>query len=306
MRIAVTGNSGQVVTSLMEIGAQDGLDMIAVGRPHLDLRVPDTVKRALTRVEPDVIVSAAAYTAVDRAEADAATATAVNVTGARAVAQAARDIGVPLIHLSTDYVFGGSLGRPHLECDETRPGGVYAATKLAGERAVMAVHGANTAVVRTGWVYSPFGTNFMRTMLRLAADRREIAVVGDQIGSPTSAFDLARGVIAVARNLCESADPSLRGIFHMTARGGCSWANFAQAIFDVSHELRGPVARVTPLPSRDYPTPARRPADSRLDCTRLAAVHGVELPPWREALPGVLERLVFETRSVPDFAGAST
>ncbi|EJL23405.1 dTDP-4-dehydrorhamnose reductase [Novosphingobium sp. AP12] len=304
MRIAVTGTRGQVAVSLLEVGALSGVEVVAVGRPRLNLMALETVRDALAEAKPDVIVSAAAYTAVDRAETDAETAHAVNVNGARAVAQAASELGVPLIHLSTDYVFSGAARRPYVESDAALPIGLYAITKLAGERAVAAVHGDNTAILRTGWVYSPFGTNFAKTMLRLAGERAEVGVVDDQFGSPTSALDLARGIVEVACNLVASPDPALRGTFHMTAAGDCSWAEFARALFDASRDLGGPGAHVRAIPTRDYPTPARRPQDSRLDCSLLASVHGVALPPWRAALLEVVERLVLEPQSVPDLVGA--
>lgn len=290
MKIAVTGTAGQVVTSLIERGAAAGHEVIAIGRPDLDLADPASVVRALEAAAPDVIVSAAAYTAVDKAETDSDLAHAVNGAGPGAVAQAAKALDVPLIHISTDYVFDGTLDRPYVESDPTGPTGVYGASKLAGERAVLDGHD-NSAVLRVAWVYSPFGNNFVKTMLRLAGDRDELGVVGDQVGNPTSALAIADGIIQVATNMVADGSPELRGVFHMTAPGEASWADFAQAIFAASAARGGPSASVRPIATADYPTPATRPANSRLDCGRIARIHGVTLPDWRRSLDDVMDRL---------------
>lgn len=292
MRIAVTGKSGQVVTALTERGTAAGHEVIALGRPEMDLANPASVARALEAAAPDVVVSAAAYTAVDKAETEADLAHAVNDAGAGAVAQAARALGVPVVHVSTDYVFDGVLDRPYREDDATGPTGVYGASKLAGEQAVLAEHGDNAAVLRVAWVYSPFGGNFVKTMLRLAGDRGEISVVADQVGNPTSALDIADGILLVANNLLTSDDPALRGVFHMTARGEASWADLAAAIFAASKARGGPFAQVNPITTAQYPTPATRPANSRLDCARIGEVHGVALPDWRGSLETVVARLI--------------
>lgn len=290
MRIAVTGKSGQVVTALLERGKAAGHEVIALGRPELDLLDPVSVSRALEGANADLVVSAAAYTAVDKAESESEIAHAVNGKGAGSVARAAQDLGLPLVHISTDYVFDGEAGRPYLETDPTGPTGVYGASKLAGEEEVFAAC-PNAAVLRVAWVYSPFGGNFVKTMLRLAGDRDEVSVVADQIGNPTSALDIADGVIKVGENLLASEDPELRGVFHMTARGEGSWADFAKAIFASSAALGGPSASVNPITTADYPTPARRPANSRLDCGRIEQMHGVVLPHWQNSLETVVARL---------------
>lgn len=290
MKIAVTGTAGQVVTSLVERGTAAGHEVIAIGRPDLDLADPDSVVHTLSAATPDVIVSAAAYTAVDKAESESDLAHAVNGAGPGAVAQAAKALGVPLIHISTDYVFDGTLDRPYVESDPTGPTGVYGASKLAGEQAVLDGHD-DSAVLRVAWVYSPFGGNFVRTMLRLAGDRNELGVVGDQFGNPTSALAIADGIIQVATNMVADSSLQLRGIFHMTAPGEASWADFAQAIFAASAARGGPSALVRPIGTADYPTPATRPANSRLDSGKIARVHGVTLPDWRTSLDDVMDRL---------------
>lgn len=291
MRIAVTGKSGQVVSAILERGRLAGHEIIALGRPELDLLDEASVREGLYAESPDVVVSAAAYTAVDKAESEPETAHAVNEAGAGCVAQVASELGVPLVHISTDYVFAGNLDRPYEESDPTGPSGVYGASKLGGELAVLNGH-ENSAILRVAWVYSPFGANFVKTMLRLAGDRDEISVVADQIGNPTSALDIADGVLEVAARLVTDPDPKLRGVFHMTARGEASWADFAEAIFTLSAERGGPFARVRSITTSEYPTPAARPGNSRLNCGLIEQTHGVVMPDWRSSLPAVLSRLI--------------
>jgi len=295
MRIVVTGGpEGQVLRSFVERGAAAGYDIVALGRPKLDLVGDEqAVVRAVEQASPDVIVSAAAYTAVDEAESEQDLAFAINARGAAAVAQAADQLGVPIVHLSTDYVFDGLKTTPYTEDDVPRPKSVYGASKLAGETAVLeAARGA--VVVRTAWVYSPFDMNFVKTMLRLAADREEVGVVADQVGNPTSALDISDGILAVAANLLSSPSQKLRGVFHMTGDGEATWAEFTERIFAASAAIGGPAARVRPITTPEYPTPAARPANSRLDNSKLARIHGVRLPDWRCSIDEVVRRLVAE------------
>ena len=290
--MVVTGREGQVVRSLLDRGTGVAFEIIPLGRPELDLAAePEAVVSAIEAVSPDVIVSAAAYTQVDKAESDPELAFAINERGAGAVARAAHRLGVPLIHLSTDYVFDGSKAAPYVEEDSTGPSGVYGWSKLAGERAVLAEHD-NCAILRTAWVYSPFGANSVKTMLRLAEERGEVGVVADQRGNPTSALDIAVGVLTIASNLVRSSDPTKRGLFHMSGTGEASWAEFAQAIFAASAALGGPTAVVKAIATSEYPTAAKRPANSRLDSSKLAQAHGVRLPDWHESLKEVVARLV--------------
>ncbi|MBU6267532.1 MAG: dTDP-4-dehydrorhamnose reductase [Sphingomonadales bacterium] len=295
MNIVVTGGPGQLVLSMQERAAAHGHTVIAVGPPALDLARPDNaaILAALAAAKPDAIVNAAAHTAVDKAESEADLAFAINADGAGAVARAARALGVPIVHISTDYVFAGDKREPYLESDPTGPTGVYGASKLAGEQAVLA-SGADAAILRTAWVYSPFGANFAKTMLRVATARDELGVVADQHGCPTSALDLADAAMAVAANLKAAADPALRGLFHATGSGEGSWADFAAAIFAASAAAGGPVATVRRITTAEYPTPAQRPANSRLDCGKLAAAHGIRLPDWRDSCRTVVTRLVRE------------
>ena len=290
--MVVTGREGQVVCSLVERSSGTNVNVVPIGRPELDLTMPAaSIISTLTAARPDVIVSAAAYTQVDRAENESDRALAINGRAPAAVAKAALELAVPLIHLSTDYVFDGSKSSPYSEDDVTGPQSVYGASKAEGERAVTAEH-ADSVVLRTAWIYSPFGSNFVKTMLRLATEREEIGVVADQRGNPTSALDIADGIIAVATNLVRSGDASLRGTFHMSATGEASWADFAEAIFAESAKLGGPTARVKHISTADYPTPALRPANSRLDSSKLARMHGVRLPDWRQSVKQVVSRLL--------------
>lgn len=291
LRLVVTGSRGQVVRALLERGPQAGVEIVALGRPRLDLLKPSSILPALKAMRPDVVVNAAAFTAVDLAETHSKEARAVNTDGAGEVARATVQLEAPVIQLSTDYVFDGALDRPYREDDATGPISEYGRSKLAGERAVAAAT-SNHAILRTAWIYSPFGRNFVRTMLDLAATREEIAVVADQLGAPTSAHDLADGVIKVALTLKSNDTPNLRGVFHLTAQGEATWAEFADAIFALSRERGGPFARVTPIPTSAYPALARRPANARLDTARIAREHGVTLPHWRQALAICMSRLV--------------
>jgi dTDP-4-dehydrorhamnose reductase len=238
------------------------------------------------------VINAAAYTAVDKAEAEPDLAMRVNGEGARAVAAAAARTGRPVVQISTDYVFDGVLDRPYCEDDPVGPLGVYGRTKLAGETAVAAAN-ARHVIARTAWVYSPFGHNFLKTMLRLGLTRDEVDVVADQWGAPTSALDLADALIAMARRLVGEPDnASLYGAFHATGSLYTSWAGFAAAIFAQAAMLgRRPVA-VTPISTAQYPTPAARPANSRLDAGKLHRVYGLALPEWRSSAQHCVKRLI--------------
>jgi dTDP-4-dehydrorhamnose reductase len=290
MRIAVTGSKGQVATSLIE-RAGGKAEVIALGRPAFDLVDRASVLASLEAARPDVIVNAAAYTAVDKAEADEALATRVNGEGAGHVAEAAARLGVPLLHLSTDYVFAGALDRAYREDDPTGPTGAYGRSKLMGEQLV-AERCGDSVILRTAWVYSPFGANFVRTMLRLNETRDEVGVVADQRGNPTSALDIADALIAVAARVKDDPSPALRGVFHMTGSGEGTWADFAESIFDEAAARGRRPTRVKRIATSDYPTPALRPANSRLDNEKLARVYGLRLPDWRVSVAACCDRLL--------------
>lgn len=296
MRIIVIGQEGQVARALAERAPMHGAKAVLLGRPVLDLTDPSGIEDILQDTGGDLIVNAAAYTAVDQAESEPELAEAINGIGAGVVAGAAAAMCVPFIHLSTDYVFDGSLDRPYREDDPVSPLGAYGRSKLRGEQAV-AAETEDHVILRTAWVYSPFGKNFVKTMLRLAKDREGVGVVADQVGSPTNALDIADGIFQVAKNLLERPqDRALRGIFHMTGTGFASWAEFASEIFACSAQHGGPSARVRPITTADYPTPAKRPANSCLDCTKLETIHRVKLPPWQASLVPCVERIIKEMR----------
>lgn len=291
MRIIVTGREGQVVSCLIE-AARDrpDIDVVALGRPDLDLARPAGIRAAIAGAAPDLVVSAAAYTAVDQAEDEPDIAFAINRDGAGAVAAAAAALGVPVIHLSTDYVFAGDLDRAYVESDATGPTGVYGASKLAGETAVAAANPKHL-ILRTAWVYSAHGKNFLKTMLRLAETRDELGVVADQWGNPTSAHDIADGILTIAGHLAARKDFVAWGIYHLAGAGDTNWAGFARHILDTSGRQGGPRARVRDIATADYPTKARRPLNSRLDTSKLTAAFEWSCRNWREATEDVLARL---------------
>ena len=292
MRIAVTGTKGQVARSLVESGPAGGIDIVAVGRPVLDLADLRTIAPAIAAARPDALVSAAAFTDSERAEAEPDVAQALNADGAATLASCARDLGIPIIHLSTDYVFDGAKPTPYQETDPVAPLSVYGRTKVAGELAVAAAQPAH-AILRISWIYSPFAHNFVKTMLRLAGERAEVRVVADQVGNPTAAADVAAGILTVARNLVERPERAERyGLFHMASAATATWAEFAEAVFACSAARGGPTARVVPITSAEYASRVRRPANSRLDCAKIAAVHGIVLPPWRVSLRTCVDRLL--------------
>lgn len=287
MRILVTGRTGQLATSLSEQARGTSVELINRGRPALDLERPSEAAARIKHLRPNLVVNAAAYTAVDRAEAEPDRAFAVNRDGAAAAARAAAQLGVPFIHISTDYVFDGAKRTPYVETDKTGPINIYGASKLAGEEAVLAAH-PHALILRTSWVFSPFGSNFVKTMLTAGATRPVLRVVSDQAGNPTSALDLASAILAIAPRLRDEAG----GVFHYAGGGATSWYGFADAIFAESRKLGGPSPDLQAITTEEYPTPARRPANSRLDCSAFVARFGVTPRPWLEDLPQVVTRLL--------------
>lgn len=280
LRLAVTGKTGQVATALLTRGGASGHTVIAVGRPEFDLRNSASILDGLKAARPDVIVNAAAYTAVDKAESERDLAFAINRDGAGRVAQAARTLGVPLIHLSTDYVYDGSKTAPYVETDPVGPLGVYGQSKLEGERAVLAAC-PDALILRTSWVYSPYGANFVKTMLRVGREREIVRVVDDQTGNPTSALDIAD---AILRIVPEAAARTRGGIYHLAGEGHVTWCGLARHIFAVARELGGPSPRVEAITTADYPTPAKRPTYSWLATDAFAARFGFRLPAWQASV----------------------
>ena len=296
MRLFVIGAEGQVARSLREVASRgDNGDNIVFGfgaRPDLDLLHPASIAKALADFRPDLVVNPAAYTAVDKAESEPDQAFALNRGGARAVAAAAADRGVPVIHLSTDYVFDGKKKEPYSETDPVGPQGVYGRSKLAGELAVAEANPRNI-VLRTSWVYAPFGGNFVRTMLRLTTERDRLRVVDDQVGCPTYAPDIARAIAAIAQRWADSDwHPQYAGVTHIAGPDVRTWCGFAREIVQGGAERGGRLIPVDPISTSDYPTPAMRPANSCLSSQRLEALFGLRLPPLRSSLDDCLDRLL--------------
>lgn len=302
MRVLVTGVSGQVGRALLSTLRHH--DPIAAGRSVIDLSQPDTCHLVLDRLNPEIIVNAAAYTAVDQAESQSDLATLVNVAAPTAIARWAADHGVPFIHFSTDYVFDGQGSAPWRETDRPAPLSVYGWTKLRGEKSVQAAGGKHL-IVRTSWVFSAAGKNFMRTIARLATDRKELRVVADQIGAPTSAAIIAECLSKMFAKGLESFNQCCaesRGLVNLAAAGETSWYGFACAIVDGlrKREIDLAVETITPISTAEYPTPARRPLNSRLDLTRLRDVFGIDPDNWQAGLESELDLLAIELHSSAD------
>jgi dTDP-4-dehydrorhamnose reductase len=280
---------GQVAQSLaMVASSTPDVAMSFAARQDCDLRDRNAVAEVVARLRPDVVINAAAYTKVDQAEQEEELAFAVNAQGAGHVAEACAARGVPLIHLSTDYVFDGEKPAPYIESDPPNPINAYGRSKLAGERAVQE-HCDRHLIVRTSWVHSPFGHNFVRTMLRLALTQESVRVVDDQFGCPTYAPHLADALLVMARRAAATPADAIWGTYHAAGQGETNWSGFAKAIFEASARVGGPQANVIPIPSEDYATPARRPRHSRLGCESLRNTFYVSLPDWAEGVRDCVE-----------------
>jgi dTDP-4-dehydrorhamnose reductase len=284
-RILVTGGTGQVAQALEE-AAPDRVHR--VGRPHFDFDHPASIAACFQESRPSLVVNAAAYTAVDAAEDDSAAAYRANRDGPATLARLCAGSGVPLIHISTDYVFDGTKGAPYVETDPVAPPGIYGASKLAGEQAVLG-SGAQAVILRTSWVYAPAGKNFVRTMLTVGQSRDRLTVVADQRGCPTAAADLAAAILGIARLIeAQGWQPGFAGVFHAAGSGETTWHGLACAVFEQAARRGAKVPQVDPIATADWPTRAKRPADSRLDCGKLQQIFGLRLPAW----PGSVARAV--------------
>jgi dTDP-4-dehydrorhamnose reductase len=288
MKVLVLGAGGQVGHELCRHSWPTDTTLVALARDGLDITRREAVFTTIAGERPDVVVNAAAYTAVDRAESERDAAWAANCAGPGHIAAACRDAGIPLIHISTDYVFDGTRSGPYREDDPVNPLGVYGASKEGGERAVREALREHV-ILRTAWIYSAHGHNFVRTMLRLAGQRPVLRVVADQTGSPTSAADLADAIARIAQRVANGN--AAWGTYHFTGAGAVTWHGFAEAIFDLARGWHGPPPRVEAITTADYPTPARRPANSVLDCSRIAAAFAIEPRRWRAALAEVIKEL---------------
>jgi len=276
MKILLFGKSGQVARELQRRGA-----VVAVGRDQADFSDPQACLAVLDAHAPDAVINAVAYTAVDRAEVEEALASLINAKTPGLIAQACAARDIPMVHISTDYVFDGSGQVPWRETDRVAPQNAYGRSKLAGEQAVMAA-GGRFAILRTAWVFSSHGNNFVKTMLRLAADRNALNVVNDQIGGPTPAAAIANACLSIATELARAPEKS--GLYHFAGTPEVSWKEFAEEIFaQAACDMT-----VTGIPTSDYPTPARRPANSRLDCNAILTTYGISQPDWRTGLAHVL------------------
>ena len=281
LKILISGKTGQVAVELQKHLAGLG-ELIVLGRDVLDLSQPDQIRAQVRAHKPDLLIIAAAHTAVDQAENEPELAFAINAIAPGVFAEEAAALGIPLIHYSTDYVFDGSKPAPYTEDDATNPLGVYGKSKLAGELAI-AASGAQHLILRTSWVYSTHGKNFLLTMQRLLQERSELRVVADQIGAPTWAGTIAQSTRALIERW-QSGDAAAWGTYHLTASGETSWFGFTQAIAGHLTAQGKACATLEPIPASAYPTPAARPQNSRLDCSKLAREWGVTQPDWEAAL----------------------
>ena len=295
MKIVLFGRGGQVGRELEQVLPSLG-QVVAFGRDEADLERPDAVQALLRRESPDIVVNAAAYTAVDKAESEPERARQINAATVGVIATEMARLGGWLVHYSTDYVFDGMKSGSYVETDATGPLGVYGATKLAGEQLV-AASGCRHLVFRTSWVYAAHGSNFIRTRLRLAREREELSVVDDQIGAPTSAARIATVTTTAIRRLAggEGELPA-SGIYHLTASGATSWHGLAELVVDAARTAGLPMRvtsdRIRPIPSSAWPQAARRPANSRLDTARLRCTFDLTLPPWQDAVRPVVATLI--------------
>lgn len=280
--VLVFGRTGQVAQAL---AAKAPLTWTFAGRDQADLTDQKSLQKLIDSKNWEAVVNAAAYTAVDRAESEQDLAQAVNAEAPGIMARACAQNNIPFIHISTDYVFDGSADRPYKEEDSINPLSVYGRTKAEGEKAVMDA-GGRAVILRTSWVYAPEGKNFVSTMLKLGQEREELRIVSDQTGAPTSAADIADGIMSILSRF------EATGIFHMTAGGSTTWHGFATEIFRIAREkgLKTP-QRVLPIATAEYPTPAKRPLNSRLDCGKLEKIYGVALPSWQEGLSNCMDSL---------------
>jgi dTDP-4-dehydrorhamnose reductase len=293
--VLVTGSSGQVGGQLVHLLGSD-IDVLAPARAELDLASPDSITAYIAAHRPAWIVNAGAYTAVDKAETDVHAAEAINAVAPGVIGKAAAAIGAPVLHFSTDYVFAGDGDQPWRESDPPHPLNRYGATKLAGERA-LAASGAAHAIFRTSWVYGATGKNFLLTILRLAREKPELKVVADQHGAPTSADTLARLAIHTMFAANETGDPiaamndRFGGLYHACSAGYTTWFGFAEEFLRMASEREPgtPFAQLTPINSAEFPTPAKRPSNSRMDCARLSSRLGFTLPAWKDALARVMD-----------------
>jgi dTDP-4-dehydrorhamnose reductase len=290
VKILATGGSGQVGAELFRRGAAWQTEVHAITRDRLDITQSAAVLTILEKIKPDVVVNAAAYTAVDKAETEPDRAFAANRDGPGFLAVGCAKLGVPLIHISTDYVFNGEKASGYRETDSTSPLGVYGESKEAGERAVREAWGRHI-ILRTSWVYAGHGGNFVRTMLQVGSERESLRVVADQTGTPTFAGDIADAILSIAANIA-GREQAAWGTYHYTAKGQTTWHGFAEKIFDAAEARLGRRPIIEAITTREYPTPAKRPVNSVLDCAKVDAAFKPPRRDWHEGLAEVLGELL--------------
>jgi dTDP-4-dehydrorhamnose reductase len=291
MRLLLLGATGQVGTELRALPLPKNIEIVAPAPTDIDLRDSSAIASIIANEPWGVVINAAAYTDVDRAETEEAIAFAVNTEAPARLAAETASRGIPLVHISTDYVFDGRKGAPYVEQDQTAPLNVYGRSKLAGEHAVQTGNQRHI-IIRSSWVYSPYGKNFVRTILRLAAEREQLVIVADQRGCPTAARDLAQACLDIALRCASERDRAPYGIYHFVGAGEASWFEFASAIVDLAADRLGRKPSVVPIRTIDYPTPAVRPADSRLNCEAILSAYGITPRPWRQSLTETIDRLL--------------
>ena len=284
----ITGANGQVGFCLTQQAQANGWDVLAIDRDKLDITEPQAVNALVKEYQPDVIINAAAYTAVDKAETEIDASYAINRDGPHYLAQAAASVGAAILHISTDYVFAGDKEGAYTEDDPVAPQGIYGASKLAGEQVVTAAN-AKHIILRTAWVFGEHGNNFVKTMLRLGSQRDQLGIVADQFGGPTYAGDVAAALLVMAEKAVATPATVSWGIYHFAGEPHVNWHQFAQAIFDkaVEHKLLTKVPQLNALTTANYPTPAKRPANSRLDCRKIFTKFGIQPSDWHKALENI-------------------
>jgi dTDP-4-dehydrorhamnose reductase len=291
MRILVLGGSGQLGTQLRTLVLPQGVRLVAPTRSAIDLGNAAAIQRIVAAEPWSAVIDAAGYTKVDRSESEAELAFAINADAAACLASEAGKRGIPLIYVSSDYVFDGRKGAPYVETDATKPLNAYGRSKLEGERRVAAANSQHI-ILRTAWLYSPHGANFVRTILRLAREQERLTVIDDQRGCPTSARDLAKACLDIALLCAAEPEQTQYGVYHFAGAGAATWFEFANAIVEQAAGQLGRLPQVVPIPTAQRPSPALRPADSRLDCTAIQTAFGLEPRPWRRALAETVDRLL--------------
>ena len=291
MRLLLLGGTGQVGEEFRALPTPKDVQVLAPSRAELDLQDPRAIAQLISAESWSAVINVAAYTDVDRAESEEAVAFAVNAEAPARLATETGRHGIPLIHISTDYVFDGRKGTPYVEEDEPAPLNAYGRSKLAGELGIRAGNRRHV-ILRSSWIYSPYRKNFVRTILRLAAERDNLTIVADQRGCPTAARDIAQACLAIALRCASERDQLPYGTYHFAGAGEATWFEFARAIVDLAADRLGRKPQVVPIGTADYPTPALRPADSRLDCSAIVRAFGITPRPWRESLADTIDRLL--------------